>query len=136
MAEEGNLKQIIDPKLNIDQHDEMLVSTIRVALWCIQDDMNLRPPMTKVVQMLEGSCPVPEPPGSSQLSCRAYADYIKWTSSKASSSSGLCESTSSDTEQNGVAFNEKKAMEKNVYREDDYNDDDDDDSPPDVAPAA
>ncbi|MDD0193486.1 hypothetical protein PSY30_23590, partial [Shigella flexneri] len=32
------------------------------ALWCIQFDMTLRPSMTKVVQMLQGICSVPQPP--------------------------------------------------------------------------
>nr|GMC47065.1 G-type lectin S-receptor-like serine/threonine-protein kinase SD2-5 [Ipomoea batatas]GME19539.1 G-type lectin S-receptor-like serine/threonine-protein kinase SD2-5 [Ipomoea batatas] len=58
MMEEGKLKDIIDMKLRIDENDERAVRAIRVALWCIQDDMSLRPSMTKVVQMLEGLCPV------------------------------------------------------------------------------
>nr|GLL17308.1 G-type lectin S-receptor-like serine/threonine-protein kinase SD2-5 [Ipomoea trifida] len=59
--EEGKLKDIIDMKLRIDENDERVVRAIRVALWCIKDDMSLRPSMTKVVQMLEGLCPVFEP---------------------------------------------------------------------------
>ncbi|XP_019179062.1 PREDICTED: G-type lectin S-receptor-like serine/threonine-protein kinase SD2-5 [Ipomoea nil] len=59
--EEGKLKDIIDMKLRIDENDERAVRAIRVALWCIKDDMSLRPSMTKVVQMLEGFCPVFEP---------------------------------------------------------------------------
>nr|GMC46847.1 G-type lectin S-receptor-like serine/threonine-protein kinase SD2-5 [Ipomoea batatas] len=59
--EEGKLKDIIDMKLRIDENDERVVRAIRVALWCIKEDMSLRPSMTKVVQMLEGLCPVFEP---------------------------------------------------------------------------
>ena len=67
MREEENLKEILDPKLETDEEDERVVTAIKVALWCIQEDMHLRPPMTKVVQMLEGHCVVPQPPTSSKL---------------------------------------------------------------------
>ncbi|PON90100.1 S-receptor-like serine/threonine-protein kinase [Trema orientale] len=65
MFEEEKVKEIIDSELEIDEHDdERVVNAIKVALWCIQDDMHLRPAMTKVVQMLEGLCDVPPPPSS------------------------------------------------------------------------
>ncbi|KAK0600933.1 hypothetical protein LWI29_019752 [Acer saccharum] len=48
------------------------------ALWCVQDYMQLRPPMTKVVQMLEGLCDAPHPATPSQLTARVYSGFIKW----------------------------------------------------------
>ncbi|GAV81475.1 Pkinase domain-containing protein/B_lectin domain-containing protein/PAN_2 domain-containing protein [Cephalotus follicularis] len=88
MSEEGTLKEILDPKLDIDENDERVVTAIRVALWCIQDEMRWRPRMTQVVQMLEGLAVVPQPPTSSQLiSARAYSSFAKW-SSEAGTSSG------------------------------------------------
>ena len=80
MLEEGNLKEIFDPKLDINEKDERFVTTIKVALWCIQEEMRLRPPMTKAVQMLEGLCDVPQPPISSLLGARAYSGFLKWSS--------------------------------------------------------
>lgn len=66
--EEDKLKEIIDSKLEADEKDERVVTAMKVvALWCIQEDMHLRPAMTKVVQMLEGHCAVPQPPTSSYL---------------------------------------------------------------------
>ncbi|KAI5058825.1 hypothetical protein GOP47_0026995 [Adiantum capillus-veneris] len=38
------------------------LTTIRVALWCIQEDASKRPSMSSVVQMLEGKMKVTEPP--------------------------------------------------------------------------
>ena len=61
MFEEGKLKEIIDSKLEIDENDQRVINAIKVALWRIQDEMHLRPAMTKVVQMLEGLCDVPPP---------------------------------------------------------------------------
>ncbi|KAE8705098.1 G-type lectin S-receptor-like serine/threonine-protein kinase [Hibiscus syriacus] len=55
MLKEGNLKEVLDPMLDIDENDESFVSAIKVAVWCIQEDFPLRPPMTKVVQMLQVS---------------------------------------------------------------------------------
>ncbi|WJX35547.1 non-specific serine/threonine protein kinase [Trifolium repens] len=56
---------------------------IRVALWCIQEDMSMRPSMTKVVQMLEGLCPVPIPKSSNEggnssgpSDCNRNGDYL------------------------------------------------------------
>ncbi|KAA8525468.1 hypothetical protein F0562_007323 [Nyssa sinensis] len=86
MMEEGKLRDILDSKLNIDEADERVSIAIKVALWCIQDDMHLRPPMTKVVQMLEGLCAVPPPPASSQMASRLYANFYKSTSEEGTSS--------------------------------------------------
>ncbi|XP_031118486.1 G-type lectin S-receptor-like serine/threonine-protein kinase SD2-5 [Ipomoea triloba] len=83
--EEGKLKDIIDMKLRIDENDERVVRAIRVALWCIKEDMSLRPSMTKVVQMLEGLCPVFEPISEEGTSSGASAppDYNTDTSMSA-----------------------------------------------------
>ncbi|KAJ0076359.1 hypothetical protein Patl1_34512 [Pistacia atlantica] len=62
MLEEGKLSEILDPRLDIDENHESVVNLMKVALWCIQDVVHLRPPMTKVVQMLKSLCAVPQPP--------------------------------------------------------------------------
>ncbi|KAI9074759.1 hypothetical protein K1719_043291 [Acacia pycnantha] len=85
MMEEGKLKQVLDPMIDIEENDERAFAAAKVALWCIQDDMSLRPPMTKVVQMLEGVIPVPEPPSLSSSS--SYSSFLKMSSEQASSSS-------------------------------------------------
>ncbi|KAL5758269.1 hypothetical protein ACOSP7_020880 [Xanthoceras sorbifolium] len=86
MLEEGKLREILDPRLDMDENDETVENAIKVALWCIQDDMQLRPPMTKVVQMLEGLCDAPQPAAPSQLSARAYPSFIKWINEEGTSS--------------------------------------------------
>ncbi|KAH6803332.1 receptor-like protein kinase 1 [Perilla frutescens var. frutescens] len=35
---------------------------VKIAMWCIQEDPELRPQMKRVVHMLEGSAQVPPPP--------------------------------------------------------------------------
>ncbi|XWS70434.1 hypothetical protein CRYUN_Cryun03dG0047900 [Craigia yunnanensis] len=77
MSEEGTLRDILDSRLTIEGEDERVNTTIKVALWCIQEDMHLRPSMTKVVQMLEGLSPVPKPPMSSPLGSRLYSSFFK-----------------------------------------------------------
>nr|GEU72545.1 G-type lectin S-receptor-like serine/threonine-protein kinase SD2-5 [Tanacetum cinerariifolium] len=86
MMEEGNLEEIFDQQMKIDEKDERVRVAIQVALWCIQDDMNLRPPMTKVVQMLEGLSPVPAPPMASQTGSRLYSGLFKSISEEGTSS--------------------------------------------------
>jgi hypothetical protein len=86
MMEEGKLKEILDSKLRLDNDDDRVSTSIKVALWCIQEDMNLRPSMTKVVHMLEGLSPVPLPPTSSPLGSRLYSSFFKSTSEEGTSS--------------------------------------------------
>ncbi|KAK3427695.1 hypothetical protein EUGRSUZ_F03871 [Eucalyptus grandis] len=78
MFEEGKPREILDPRLEFDENDERIVDAIKVALWCIQDEMHLRPPMTKVVQMLEGLCVVPHPPIPSQFGPQTSLSFYQW----------------------------------------------------------
>ncbi|EOY29477.1 S-domain-2 5 isoform 1 [Theobroma cacao] len=77
MLDEGKLRDILDSRLSIQGEDERVFTAGKVALWCIQEDMHLRPSMTKVVQMLEGLSPVPKPPMSSPLGSRLYSNFFK-----------------------------------------------------------
>ncbi|KAL9238594.1 hypothetical protein vseg_012993 [Gypsophila vaccaria] len=78
MMERGRLSAILDSRLTLDlQNDERICTSIRVALWCIQAEVSLRPSMSKVVQMLEGLCPVPEPPLPSQSTSQIYSGLFK-----------------------------------------------------------
>lgn len=86
MMEEGKLQEILDAKLQCDKEDERVSIVIKVALWCIQEDMHSRPSMTKVVQMLEGLSDVPQPPTSSHLGLRLYSNFSKSTSGEGTSS--------------------------------------------------
>ncbi|KAG4944973.1 hypothetical protein AAZX31_15G007500 [Glycine max] len=84
MMDEGKLKEVLDPKIDIDEKDERVEAALKVALWCIQDDVSLRPSMTKVAQMLDGLCPVPDPPSLSQSG--TYSAFMKLSSGEATSS--------------------------------------------------
>lgn len=86
MMEEGKMRAILDAQLNINENDERVFIAIKVALWCVQEDMNQRPSMSKVVQMLEGVSVVPQPPSCLPLGSRLVAGFLKssseeWTSS-------------------------------------------------------
>lgn len=86
MLEEGKLRDLLDWKVETEENDDRVSIGIKVALWCIQEDMSLRPSMTKVVQMLEGLCPVPSPPTSSPLGSRFLSGVLKSTSDEGTSS--------------------------------------------------
>ncbi|KAI4379779.1 hypothetical protein MLD38_006032 [Melastoma candidum] len=85
--EEGKLRDILDLSLEVDDKDERVYTAVKVALWCIQEDMQMRPPMTRVVQMLEGLCHVPQPPVSSPLGGRLYASLFKSSTSEGGTTS-------------------------------------------------
>ncbi|OIW15008.1 hypothetical protein TanjilG_24117 [Lupinus angustifolius] len=86
MMEEGKLRDIVDSKLVTEGHDHRVHTAIKVALWCIQEDMSMRPSMTKVVQMLEGLCTVPKPPHTSLMGSRFFSTVFKSTSDEVNSS--------------------------------------------------
>ncbi|XP_059274740.1 G-type lectin S-receptor-like serine/threonine-protein kinase SD2-5 [Lycium ferocissimum] len=86
MMEKGKLTDLIDRNLKVDEEDERVSIAIKVALWCIQDDMSLRPSMAKVVQMLERLCHVPSPPTTSQMGTRLFSGFLKSLSGDGTSS--------------------------------------------------
>ncbi|XP_027331527.1 G-type lectin S-receptor-like serine/threonine-protein kinase SD2-5 [Abrus precatorius] len=73
MMEEGKVKEILDSKIETCENEERVDTAVKIALWCIQEDMSLRPSMTKVVQMLEGLSSVPKPPTCSVFGSRFYS---------------------------------------------------------------
>ncbi|KAM3347056.1 hypothetical protein ACQJBY_021183 [Aegilops geniculata] len=75
--EEGDLRNIVDAKLGYDDGDGRVEIAVRVALWCIQQDFSWRPSMSKVVQMLEGVCDVPQPPTSSHVVDRLHPSAFR-----------------------------------------------------------
>ncbi|KAK7377222.1 hypothetical protein VNO80_02644 [Phaseolus coccineus] len=81
MMEEGKVREILDSKLETNENDERVQTAVKVALWCIQEDMSLRPTMTKVVQMLEGLCTVHKPPSCYVLGSQFYSNSDAGTSS-------------------------------------------------------
>ncbi|CAN6216946.1 unnamed protein product [Urochloa humidicola] len=91
--EEGDLRDIFDAKLKYNDKDERVQVAIKVALWCIQEDFYQRPSMSKVVQMLEGVCDVPQPPMFSQIGYRLYTNAFK-SSSEEGTSSGMSDNNS------------------------------------------
>ena len=79
MMEEGKPEEVLDSSLKYDPNDESIHMAIKVALWCIQEDMALTPSMTKVVQMLEGVSSVHQPPTSSSAGSRLFSSFFSST---------------------------------------------------------
>lgn len=62
---EGKLMEVVDPCLQREEiREEEVMVLVRVALWCIQENPEVRPSTAEVVDMLEGRKPVPMPPES------------------------------------------------------------------------
>ena len=55
----GELDKLVKDE---DVEKNKLERMVRVGLWCIQDEPSFRPPMKKVVLMLEGTMEIPAPP--------------------------------------------------------------------------
>lgn len=74
MVEEGKMMDIVDERLvdggmtgNVWKEVERV---IKVAMWCIQEDPNIRPCMTTVVRILEGHADVEDAPSLLQFAMR------------------------------------------------------------------
>ncbi|BBN11042.1 protein MpRLK-Pelle_SD-2b4 [Marchantia polymorpha subsp. ruderalis] len=58
----GKLQEILDRRLDEFVSTDEATRMLKVAFWCIQEDPLLRPAMGGIVQMLEGTLQVSEPP--------------------------------------------------------------------------
>ncbi|KAL1103920.1 hypothetical protein V6Z11_D04G033900 [Gossypium hirsutum] len=61
----GELNKLVEGEEEVDM--KMVERFVKVGLWCIQDDPNLRPLMKNVIFMLEGTMTIPVPPSPSLL---------------------------------------------------------------------
>lgn len=68
MKENGELMELVDPRLGLDFNKEEVMVMINVALLCTNVSPTLRPAMSSVVSMLEGRIVVQEVPESSEAS--------------------------------------------------------------------
>ncbi|XP_062187619.1 G-type lectin S-receptor-like serine/threonine-protein kinase At2g19130 [Phragmites australis] len=59
---EGDVRTLLDPRLNGDANVDELTRACKVACWCIQDDESSRPTTGQIVQILEGFLDVNMPP--------------------------------------------------------------------------
>ncbi|MBA0762916.1 hypothetical protein Gotri_012461 [Gossypium trilobum] len=64
---EGAVDALVDTDAEALSDKMKLERFVMVALWCIQEDISLRPTMKKVLLMLEGIIQVPAPPFTSPL---------------------------------------------------------------------
>ncbi|KAB2623546.1 LRR receptor-like serine/threonine-protein kinase [Pyrus ussuriensis x Pyrus communis] len=60
LKSEGNLMNLVDPKLSLEFNNKEIMATINVALHCCNSTSKLRPTMSAVVSMLEGKAAVEE----------------------------------------------------------------------------
>ncbi|XP_022948682.1 G-type lectin S-receptor-like serine/threonine-protein kinase SD2-5 [Cucurbita moschata] len=69
MVAEKKGRWVLDPRVaaTVTEEDWRVEAVVEVAVWCVQEEASLRPPMRKVVQMLEGVCPVPRPPSAAEM---------------------------------------------------------------------
>ncbi|KAM3410498.1 hypothetical protein ACQJBY_002607 [Aegilops geniculata] len=59
---EGDVMTLLDPELDGDANAEEMRRVCKVACWCIQRDVDTRPAMGEVVQVLEGLTDLEMPP--------------------------------------------------------------------------
>ncbi|GAB4827135.1 hypothetical protein Ancab_034024, partial [Ancistrocladus abbreviatus] len=60
LRQEGKLMELIDPRLGNDYNEEEALRMIKIAFLCTNPSPSLRPTMSAVLSMLEGSLAVEE----------------------------------------------------------------------------
>lgn len=58
----GDAMKVADRRLEGAVEKDEVLRALKVGFWCIQDDVSMRPSMSEVVMMLEGSVEINEPP--------------------------------------------------------------------------
>ncbi|OWM79609.1 hypothetical protein CDL15_Pgr023021 [Punica granatum] len=58
----GSAMKVVDRRMEGSVEEEELIRALKVAFWCIQDEVFMRPTMGEVVKMLEGSMDINMPP--------------------------------------------------------------------------
>lgn len=61
LQEQGSLVELVDPSLGSDYSDEEALRMLNLALLCANPSPTLRPSMSSVVSMLQGTIPVQAP---------------------------------------------------------------------------
>lgn len=80
LLQEGRLRELVDGRLGLisgaesgEESDggwgggaplQEIERVVKVAFWCLQEDVDVRPSMTKATRMLQGTLPVPPPPSN------------------------------------------------------------------------
>ncbi|XP_031499002.1 G-type lectin S-receptor-like serine/threonine-protein kinase SD2-5 [Nymphaea colorata] len=103
MQAEGRVKEVVDGRLGGDVDVEEVERCIKVAMWCVQEDWNLRPRMGTVVKMLTGSVEIPALPPTPPTGFRLHLSMLKGEVSSLSGSGE--EKTASSTTTNDTSEN-------------------------------
>ncbi|XP_048131374.1 probable LRR receptor-like serine/threonine-protein kinase At1g53430 [Rhodamnia argentea] len=61
LQEQGNVLELVDPRLGSDYSEEEAMRILNLALLCTNPSPTLRPPMSSVVSMLDGKSPIQAP---------------------------------------------------------------------------
>ncbi|CAA7030866.1 unnamed protein product [Microthlaspi erraticum] len=73
---EKRLDDLIEDDLEAIDDMETVERYVKIAIWCIQEELEMRPNMRTVTQMLEGVAQVHDPPNPSPYSTISCDEYL------------------------------------------------------------
>ncbi|CAN6466287.1 unnamed protein product [Victoria cruziana] len=101
---EGRMEEAIDERLRGKVDVKEVERCIKVAMWCVQEDWNLRPTMGRVVKMLTGSIDIPALPPTPPMGFRLHLSTLKdEISSLSGSGEGKTASTTTTNDTSEIA---------------------------------
>ncbi|KAL1213598.1 G-type lectin S-receptor-like serine/threonine-protein kinase SD2-2 [Cardamine amara subsp. amara] len=87
---QGNVDLVVDSRLNREYNVEEATRMATVAIWCIQDNEEIRPAMGTVVKMLEGVVEVTVPPPPKLIQALVSGDSYRGVSGTSCSEGRGC----------------------------------------------
>ncbi|KAG7619117.1 Protein kinase-like domain superfamily [Arabidopsis suecica] len=87
---QGNVDSVVDSRLNGEYNTEEVTRMATVAIWCIQDNEEIRPAMGTVVKMLEGVVEVTVPPPPKLIQALVSGDSYRGVSGTSCSEGHGC----------------------------------------------
>ncbi|KAK1422883.1 hypothetical protein QVD17_18172 [Tagetes erecta] len=92
----ADILSLLDNRLNREASVEQVTRICKVAYWCIQDEVDSRPSMSQVEQILEGSLDVKMPPVPQSLQfCADNNEHLVFVEPSSTGSSLVLNSSSS-----------------------------------------
>lgn len=106
----GNVLSIVDENLGGKFDLDQVKRVFKISFWCIQEQSTLRPPMSKIVQMLEGNLTPEKPPDP-----KFFGLQNEYSVKPSDASTSTCPLSSSSSKQVMLTSNSEQNMSEIIY---------------------
>ncbi|GLJ43779.1 hypothetical protein SUGI_0911420 [Cryptomeria japonica] len=113
--ESGNVLSIVDGNLNGKFDMDQVIRVFQISFWCIQAQSSLRPPMSKIIQMLEGNLPTGKPPDPKFFGFQSESSINVSDTTMSVATTSTCPPSSSSSKHVMVTSNSEQNMSEIIF---------------------